>query len=177
MVLSFNSTVRHSGNYKHLAYSYTREEQEINPESADMELSEFQESAVQLMEAALDLANRTILNQKLFDVAKEDVEGTSGTPLSRATETPSRFSTPEDRTYPRVSDKRLVANTKAPPQGELSNTVESNLDPSYIVVDNNARQVDGYDEEASSKSNSDDSSAKSVTIGYLFLYSFLVVAR
>ncbi|XP_063679854.1 uncharacterized protein LOC134815271 [Bolinopsis microptera] len=171
------------GNYQHLAYSYTKEEQEINPETADMELTELQESAVRLMVKALELANRTSLNEKLFNVSKSDpeTEGTSEPPVfEKKFETLSSFTTPGSVTTERPSvEGPIKANTKAP-EGELSNTVESDLDPMYNmnIADTNARQVDEFnDDTASSESNSDNRSVNSVTLGGLFLYTFLVVAR
>ena len=170
-----------AGSYQHLAYSYTKEEQEINPESADLELTEFQQSAITMMEAALLLANRTIRNEHLFNVTKLEAGGTSPPPLSVRSETVTKFVTPETYTTERPSAKKQIikANTKAP-EGELSNTVESDLDPSYNIADTNARQVDEYDEEAaSSKSDSVrvDVCKMLVTLGALFLYTYFTATR
>ena len=147
-------------------------------------LTEFQESAVRLMVKALELANRTSLNEKLFNVSKSDpeTEGTSEPPVfaKPKVETLSSFTTPGSVTTERPSVQGPIkANTKAP-EGELSNTVESDLDPMYNmnIADTNARQVDEFNEDtASSESNSDNRSVNSVTLGGLFLYIFLVVAR
>ena len=147
-----------------------------------MELTEFQESAVRLMVKALELANRTSLNEKLFNVSKSDpeTEGTSEPSVFEKVETLSSFTTPGSVTTERPSVQGPIkANTKAP-EGELSNTVESDLDPMYNmnIADTNARQVDEFNEDtASSESNSDNRSVNSVTLGGLFLYIFLVVAR
>lgn len=68
-----------SGSYKHLSYAYTKEEQEINPEGADMELTEELESAVKLMRKALDLLNTTSHGEHLLPLFKipETVETTT----------------------------------------------------------------------------------------------------
>jgi hypothetical protein len=166
-----------------LAYSYTKEEQEINPETADLELSEFQQSAVDLMEAALNLANRTIRNENLFNVSNTVVESTSQPPPPR---TITKFRTPDTKTTVKtpVVKKPTVkppikVKTKAP-KGELSNTVENDSGPTYnIIGDTNARQVDENDENtaASTKSNSENHQLKSVTLWTLFLSTILVIAR
>ena len=168
-----------AGNYPHLAYSYTKEEQEINPESADLELTEFQQSAITMMEAALLLANRTIRDEHLFNVTKLEAGGTNPPSMSVRSETVTKFVTPETFTTERPSVKKQIikANTKAP-EGELSNTVESDLDPSYNIADTNARQVDDYDEEAaSSNSDSQNNCDTLVTLGALFLYTYFTAAR
>ena len=69
------------GNYKHMSYSYTLEEQQINPEGADLKLSEDQVAAVQMMKRAIILAKNATSGDDLFGYEKENTEFTTQTPL------------------------------------------------------------------------------------------------
>ena len=100
-----------------MAYSYTLNEQEINPEGADLELNEYQISAVDLMQKALALCNRTTNGDRIFAVLKSEVDGSEGTSLPPLDET-----IPTERGF--IESEVTDNNSGYYPQFTIKNNIE-----------------------------------------------------
>eukprot|EP00116_Pleurobrachia_bachei_P010559 sb/3470821/ len=120
--------------YQNLAYSYTIEEQRINPEGADLLVSAEQSEATEIMYKAIDLINKTIGSERLFPVYKWQLTGGTATPpidMGRTEAVPNQpFTTGnKSRTYTVARedgerDDNLVEGTEG--SGDEGEVVESN---------------------------------------------------